>query len=157
MSACSGKGVACALLTRVRVDQGAWLVYIHPKGLMMIRRMNSNSLDTTLLALADPTRRKILDRLSRGEARVTEIAVCFPISLNSVSKHIKLLERAKLVERRILGRDNFLRISTGPLDAACEWIENKRSYWKAQLVALDQVLASEVPVKRPARRRRSAS
>ena len=58
-------------------------------------------LDETLLALADPTRRAILERLSRGEARVTEVAAPFPISLNSVSKHIRILERSRLVTRAL--------------------------------------------------------
>src|SRR5690606_28682318 len=61
------------------------------------------SLDHTLAALADPTRRAILQRLTRGEARVTELAEPFPISLNSVSKHIRMLERADLVRRRRSG------------------------------------------------------
>lgn len=111
--------------------------------------MRSSSLGETLIALSDPTRRAILDRLSRGEARVTEIAEHFPISLNSISKHIKLLERAHLVERQIEGRDHFLRISTEPLDAVSEWIESKRSFWKAQLLALDEMLRSEDRAQRP--------
>lgn len=68
-------------------------------------------LDETFRAMADPTRRAILERLSRGEARVTEVARPFPISLNSVSKHIQILERAELVQRRQVGRDHFLRIN----------------------------------------------
>jgi len=65
-------------------------------------------LDDTLIALADETRRDILKRLAAGDARVTEIAAPFAISLNSVSKHIRILERAGLVRRRITGRDHFL-------------------------------------------------
>ena len=65
--------------------------------------MGSN-LDQTLMALADPTRRAILQRLSKGEARVTDLARPFAISLNSVSKHIRMLERADLVRRRRAGR-----------------------------------------------------
>lgn len=100
-------------------------------------------LDKTLVALADPTRRKILDRLSQGEARVTDVASRFPISLNSVSKHIKMLERAQLVERRIVGRDHLLRISPEPLNAVQAWIERKRSFWAVQLEALDEFLTNE--------------
>src|ERR671911_1962612 len=66
------------------------------------------NLDQTLMALADPTRRAILQRLSRGEARVTELARPFAISLNSVSKHIRVLERAKLVRRRRAGREHLM-------------------------------------------------
>ena len=65
-------------------------------------------LDHTLAALADPTRRAILQRLARGEARVTELADPFNMSLNAVSKHIRMLERADLVRRRRVGRDHFL-------------------------------------------------
>src|SRR4051794_18553997 len=105
--------------------------------------MNNPSLDETFAALADPTRRKILDRLSKGEARVTDIAALFPISLNSVSKHIKLLERARLIKRAVHGRENFLSLSMDPLDAAHDWIAKKRTFWKSQLVALDQMLTAE--------------
>ena len=100
-------------------------------------------LDLTLIALADPTRRKILDRLSQGEARVTDVAEKFPISLNSVSKHIKMLERAQLVTRQIVGRDHILRISPGPLNAVQEWIESKQAFWAMQLKVIDELLMNE--------------
>ena len=101
------------------------------------------ALDRTLLALADPTRRAILARLSRGEARVTEVAAPFPISLNSVSKHIRTLERARLVRRRRAGRDHFLTLRPEPLAAAGAWIENQRSAWTARLARLDALLEEE--------------
>lgn len=103
----------------------------------------SASLDQTLIALADPTRRAILLRLSRGEARVTELAKPFPISLNSVSKHIRILERARLVRRRRAGREHLLSLDAAPLDEAAEWIESQRSLWTARLRALDALLAAE--------------
>ncbi len=109
----------------------------------MSRRQTPVALDQTLIALADPTRREILDRLSMGEARVTEVATKFTISLNSVSKHIKMLERAQLVERRIVGRDHILRICPEPLDAVQEWIVRKRAFWAMQLKALDELLTNE--------------
>jgi DNA-binding transcriptional ArsR family regulator len=98
------------------------------------------SLDRTLTALADPTRRAILQRLSRGEARVTELARPFPISLNSVSKHIRVLERAKLVRRRRAGREHLLSFAPEPLDAAAEWIEAQRAFWSERLDALEREL-----------------
>jgi DNA-binding transcriptional ArsR family regulator len=107
----------------------------------------SATLDSTFIALSDATRRKILDRLSRGEARVTEIAAAFPISLNSVSKHLKLLERAALIERRVVGRDHFLRMRSEALDAAESWIAQKQVFWKAQLTALDALLSQEAPAR----------
>ena len=97
-------------------------------------------LDETLQALADPTRRAILQRLSEGEARVTEIAKPFAISLNSVSKHIQMLERAELVRRRREGREHILSLNPGALDEAGEWIEAQRRLWKFRLRTLDTIL-----------------
>ena len=97
-------------------------------------------LDHTLTALADPTRRAILARLAQGEARVTEIAEPFPISLNSVSKHIRMLERAELVRRRQAGREHFLSLNPGPLDEAAAWIDNQRKLWAWRLGELEKVL-----------------
>lgn len=97
-------------------------------------------LDRTLTALADPTRRAILRRLSRGETRVTDIAKPFPISLNSVSKHIRVLERAKLVTRRRAGREHWLSFNRQPLDEAAVWIEAQRAFWNERLDALEREL-----------------
>ena len=101
------------------------------------------TLDRTLVALADPTRRAILARLSRGEARVTEVAAPFPISLNAVSKHIRMLEGARLVRRRRAGRDHFLSLNTKPLDEAARWIETQRVLWTERLEALDVALREQ--------------
>ena len=101
------------------------------------------NLDHTLLALADPTRRAILRRLSEGEARVTDLAQPFAISLNSVSKHIRVLERAGLVRRRRAGREHLLSFTPAPLDAAADWIATHRSLWGARLRALDAMLQAE--------------
>ena len=98
------------------------------------------TLDHTLTALADPTRRAILARLAEGEARVTELAEPFAISLNSVSKHIRMLERARLVNRRVAGRDHFLSFNPEPLDAAQAWIAGQRDLWAWRLGRLDDVL-----------------
>lgn len=100
-------------------------------------------LDETLAALADPTRRAILARLAQGEARVTDLAKPFDISLNSVSKHIRMLERAKLVTRRREGREHILTFDAGPLDAASAWIDAQKAAWTFRLKALDQLLAEE--------------
>ncbi len=100
-------------------------------------------LDDTLIALADPTRRAILQRLSSGEARVTEVAAPFDISLNSVSKHIRILERADLVRRRVAGRDHFLSFNAAPLAEASKWIEQSRAFWTGRLDALEAMLRAE--------------
>jgi DNA-binding transcriptional ArsR family regulator len=102
-----------------------------------------SDLDQTLMALADPTRRAILQRLSQGEARVTELAGPFDMSLNAVSKHIRVLERARLVRRRQAGRDHYLSIDIRPLDRAAAWIESQRLAWNDQLDALDALLHAE--------------
>jgi DNA-binding transcriptional ArsR family regulator len=101
------------------------------------------NLDTTLVALADPTRRAILARLTRGEARVTEIAEPFAMSLNGVSKHIRMLERARLVRRRREGREHVLSLEPGGLDEAAGWIAAQRAVWTARLQALDDLLQAE--------------
>lgn len=97
-------------------------------------------LDETLLALADPTRRAILQRLSERDARVTDLARPLAISLNAVSKHIRTLERARLVERRRVGREHVLSLRPEPLDEAARWIETQRADWTARLNALDELL-----------------
>lgn len=102
-----------------------------------------DSLDHTMIALADPTRRAIIARLERGEARVTDIAAPFAMSLNSVSKHIKLLERADLVRRRRVGREHYLTFNPAPLDEASRWIEAKRAFWIGRLDTLERVLAND--------------
>ena len=79
-------------------------------------------LDRTLGALADPTRRAILDRLAAGEARVTDLARPFDMSLNAVSKHIRVLEQARLVTRTRRGREHVLTFDRAPLDEALAWL-----------------------------------
>src|SRR5262249_16643210 len=105
--------------------------------------LNMIQLDATLLALSDPTRRAILQRLTRGEARVTELAEPFAMSLNAVSKHIRMLERARLVRRRRAGREHFLSFDPSPLDDAVAWIDEQRAFWPARLDAIDALPAAE--------------
>ena len=100
-------------------------------------------LDDTLIALADDTRRAILSRLAAGEARVTEVAAPFDISLNSVSKHIRILERAGLVRRRVAGRDHFLSLERGPFDELTEWMLKTRDFWSGRLDELEAALRAE--------------
>jgi len=88
--------------------------------------MTPSSLDKTMMALADPTRRAILERLSPGEARVTEIAQPFDMSLNAVSKHVLILERAHLVHRRRQGLEHFRSVNAEPLAEAAGWIDDYR-------------------------------
>ena len=100
------------------------------------------NLDQTLITLADPTRRAILQRLSKGDARVTDLAWPFAISLNSVSKHIRVLERADPVRRRRAGREHLLSFNPQSLDEAAAWIETQRAFWTARLDALERELSN---------------
>ncbi|HEY1308553.1 MAG TPA: metalloregulator ArsR/SmtB family transcription factor [Vicinamibacterales bacterium] len=89
-------------------------------------------------AVADPTRRAILKRLGRGPARVTEIAKDFPMSLNSVSKHLQVLERAGLMRREIQGRDHICTLNVQALREATGWMEELRTFWESRLDALER-------------------
>jgi len=111
-------------------------------------------LDDTLIALADDTRRSILKRLAAGEARVTEVAAPFGISLNSVSKHIRLLERAGLVRRRIAGRDHFLALEPEPFDELTRWMLETREFWTSRLDHLEAALRAEDLIAKVSRRKR---
>jgi DNA-binding transcriptional ArsR family regulator len=110
---------------------------------MMAIAALDTGLDHTLTALADPTRRAILARLAQGEARVTELADPLPMSLNGVSKHIRVLERARLVERRRAGREHFLSLNPRPLDDLAAWIAEQRTLWTARLDVLEALLRAE--------------
>jgi DNA-binding transcriptional ArsR family regulator len=104
---------------------------------------NSDTLDHTLLALADPTRRAILARLMQGEARVTDLAAPFAISLNAVSKHIRMLERAQLVRRRRQWREHWVSYQAAPLEEAAAWLNRQQAYWHARLDALETALHAD--------------
>jgi DNA-binding transcriptional ArsR family regulator len=102
--------------------------------------MDADPLSATFAALADPTRRAILARLSSGEASVTELAAPFDMSLPAVSKHLKTLERAGLIAR---GRDaqwRPCRLEAGPLKDIADWVEHYRRFWEASFDRLDDYL-----------------
>ena len=100
-------------------------------------------LDAAFSAMADPTRRAILARLALADARVTEIASDFPVSLNAVSKHIKMLERAELVRRTVQGRDHILSLNAGAMAGAAEWIEYYRQFWEDRLASLEKFVINQ--------------
>jgi DNA-binding transcriptional ArsR family regulator len=102
--------------------------------------MTSDSLSSTFAALADPTRRAILARLSSGEATVTDLAEPFDMSLPAVSKHLKVLERAGLIERRRRAQWPPARLDAGPLEEASDWLEDYRRFWEQSFDRLDEVL-----------------
>lgn len=103
----------------------------------------STRLDAAFSAMADPTRRAILARLALADACVTEIAGDFPVSLNAVSKHIKMLERAELVRRTVQGRDHILSLNAGPMAEASEWIEYYRQFWEDRLASLEAFVTTQ--------------
>jgi DNA-binding transcriptional ArsR family regulator len=94
-------------------------------------------LSNVFAALADPTRRAILERLSRGEASVKELAQPFKISLQAVSKHLKVLERAGLIERGRNAQLRPARIEAAPLREATRWLESYRDLWEGSFDRLD--------------------
>src|ERR1022692_1619367 len=100
-------------------------------------------MDLALTALAHPTLRAILERVMRQETRVTELAEPFAISLNAVSKHIRILERARLVRRRRVWREHLVSFNPVPLDEVSAWIETHRKFWNDRLDALDALLKEE--------------
>jgi DNA-binding transcriptional ArsR family regulator len=100
-------------------------------------------LDQVYGALADGTRREILGILAKGELNVGSLAERFPMSLNGVSKHVKVLERAGLVERTVQGREHRLRLRAEPLSEASAWLEGYRTFWEARLGALEEFLLEQ--------------
>ncbi|HEX2062731.1 MAG TPA: metalloregulator ArsR/SmtB family transcription factor [Thermoanaerobaculia bacterium] len=102
--------------------------------------MATDQLSLTFAALADPTRRAILARLTRGEASVTELAEPFDMSLPAISKHLKVLERAGLIAR---GRDaqwRPCRLDAGPLKEVNDWVNHYRRFWEQSFDRLDEYL-----------------
>ena len=107
-------------------------------------------LDRVFSAVSDPTRRAILARLADADARVTDVASDFPISLNSTSKHIRVLERAGLVRRTVRGREHILSLEAAPLAEASGWIEHYRRFWGEQLASLDAFVTARKRREEPA-------
>ena len=105
--------------------------------------MKADTLDLTFAALADPTRRAILARLAEGEATVNELAAPFPVSLPAISRHLKVLERAGLIERDRHGQSRPSRLRAEPLDDAARWVERRKQTWEARMDRLDAHLRDE--------------
>ena len=101
----------------------------------------TDRLSLTLSALADPTRRGILARLSTGEATVTELAAPYDMSLAAVSKHLKVLERAGLISRGREAQWRPCRLDAAPLREVSDWLENYRRFWDQSLDRLEDYLA----------------
>src|SRR6185295_5094363 len=102
-----------------------------------------DALGSVLAAVADPTRRAIIDRLARGPVRVTDVAAPFPMSLNAVSKHVKVLERAGLVRRARRGREHTLQLNAAPLRDVARWAHRYSRYWNDRLDRLEAFFTSK--------------
>jgi len=102
--------------------------------------VSSDQLSSTFAALADPTRRAILSRLSDGEASVQELAEPFDMTLPAVSKHLKVLEHAGLIARGRKAQWRPCKLDAGPLHDAADWIDHYRKFWEESLSRLDDYL-----------------
>jgi len=104
---------------------------------------HGGQLDVVYAALAHPVRRALLQHLRPGGAKVTDLAAPFPMSLAAVSKHIRVLESAGLVQRTIRGREHQLSLEPSPLVSAAGWLNSYRRFWEERLDLLDAKLRSE--------------
>ncbi|HET7815592.1 MAG TPA: metalloregulator ArsR/SmtB family transcription factor [Candidatus Baltobacteraceae bacterium] len=104
--------------------------------------MNAD-LDAVFGALADPTRRRIVERLARKPLTIGEIGKEFPISQPAISKHVRILEDAGLLERTIEGRVHYCTLAPHTMEQVLKWIERQRRYWNAALDRLEKILVTE--------------
>jgi DNA-binding transcriptional ArsR family regulator len=110
----------------------------------MVDRIDPDRLTLILKAASDPTRREILTHLAQeGPSRVTEIAARYDMSLNAVSKHIMVLERAGLVSRRTQWREHMIEVQMGPVAEIDRWFDGLRSIWDQRLEALDALVTKD--------------
>jgi DNA-binding transcriptional ArsR family regulator len=99
-------------------------------------------LDVAFAALSDPTRREIVQRLAKGPVRVTDLAQPFDMSLNAVSKHVKVLERAGLVRRTREGREHYITLDPGPIRHIAGWASRYQRFWSDRLDKLEAFLTA---------------
>jgi DNA-binding transcriptional ArsR family regulator len=107
----------------------------------------SMQLDAVFKAVSDPTRRAILARLALADARVTDIAKDFPMSLNAVSKHLRVLEGATLVRRTVVGREHVLALNAEAMGEAAGWMDHYRRFWEERLANLDALMTERATKK----------
>jgi DNA-binding transcriptional ArsR family regulator len=108
-------------------------------------KYSSETLNRTFAALADPTRRRILAHLARGDKRVTHLARPHAMSLPAVSKHLRVLEKAGLLRRRRYGRVHEMQLDAKPLKQAAQWVEEYRKFWEGSLDRLAEYLERTAP------------
>jgi DNA-binding transcriptional ArsR family regulator len=100
------------------------------------------TLDDVFSALSDPVRRKIVERLTRGERTAGELAAGFSISQPAISKHIKVLERSGLLKRKVVGREHHLRLAPRAMRGASGWLDAQQRFWNETFDSLDTFLAN---------------
>lgn len=108
-------------------------------------KLPHSQLDAVFHALADPTRRAILTRLSQGERSIGELAAPLNMSFAGASKHIKALEQAGLVQRTVQGRNHICRLEPEPMVQAMQWLQSYEHFWTERLDALEQALRQSEP------------
>ncbi|ASL48365.1 Transcriptional repressor SdpR [Burkholderia sp. AD24] len=109
----------------------------------MIRSdLSAERLDAVFGALADPTRRSILERLRSGSLTVSALAEPYDVSLNAVSKHIKTLEKAGLIKREVRGREHACQLDAARLEEASSWLAYYAEFWSGRMEALEQHLVN---------------
>lgn len=107
----------------------------------------TTELSAVFFALSDPTRRAILGRLAQGPATVGALAAPFAISAPAISKHMKILDRAGLIDRSVVGREHHCRLHPQALKEAEDWLNYHREFWETRLDALETLLTKEEPSK----------
>ena len=110
----------------------------------MVKYSASRKIDGVFAAIADPTRRAILERLARGPERISDVAQHFPMSLTGFCKHVKVLERAALVRRTRCGRENTLELQPEPLREGASWLLNYEHFWNSRLDRLRNFFENKV-------------
>ena len=111
----------------------------------MRNRSVTHSTDAVFRALSDPTRRAVLDLLRRGHQPAGQIARAFPVSRPAISKHLRLLRRARLVREHRIGRHRFYRLDPQPLRSIDHWLDHYRSFWSTKLANLKAFLEAPEP------------
>ncbi len=109
----------------------------------MVHHQPASNLDLVSSAISDPTRRAILERLARGSARISDVALPFSMTLTGFCKHVRVLERAGLVRRTRHGRDNTLELRPEPLRDVARWVLKYEQFWNTRLDRLEQFFATE--------------
>lgn len=116
----------------------------------MRHQMVTDYAEAVFSALADPTRRAVLDLLRREELPAGQIARAFPVSRPAISKHLRLLRRARLVQERREGRHRFYHLNAGPLKTVDSWLNQYRAFWETSLTSLKAFVEADYPSRHPA-------